>query len=194
MAWPACYLRPDLGLRMGTRAWRAGVTPRTLPATLLAAAPAFLEPLHEAEPGLLPRPPAAPGGRTVAALATLATGGGGLCAGHAKALAAHDPAHVPPAGQRPHRTRQHDEEPADADKDDLRNHSGQEQAYTDHEPDRGLDDPALVVDPGILRAHGLGKLRVVGIERLLDLLELTLLVLRERHCASHEPLAWGRVR
>ena len=90
--------------------------------------------------------------------------------------------------------RQHDQEPADADKDDLRDHSGQEQADTDHEPDRRLDDPALVVDLGVLRAHRLGKLRIVGIERLLDLLELTLLVLRERHCASHEPLAWGRVR
>src|SRR4029077_19128064 len=97
--------------------WRAGVMPRTLPATLLAAAPAFLEPLHEAEPGLLPRAPAALGVGTAAALATLATGRGGLRAGHAKALAAHNPAHVPPAGQRPHRTCQHDEEPAHADKD-----------------------------------------------------------------------------
>src|SRR5207248_1996045 len=133
-----------------------------LPAALLAAAPAFLEPLHEAEPGLLPRAPAAPARR---AAAPLAADRGALRPNHAQALAAHDPAHVPPAGQRPHRTRQHDKEPANADKDDLRDHSGQKQAYTDHKPDRCLDDPALVVDPGVLRAHGLGKLRVVGIER-----------------------------
>src|SRR5262249_31145234 len=120
--------------------------------------------------------------------------GGALRPGHSEALAADDPAHVPPAGQRPHRARQHDQETADANEDKLRNDTGQEQAYADHESDRSLDHAALVVDARVLRPHGLGKLRIVGIERLLDLLELTLLVLRERHCASHEPLARGRVR
>src|SRR6266487_833508 len=133
-------------------AWRNAA----LPAALLAAAPAFLEPLHEAEPGLLPRAPAALGGL---AAAVRAAGRAPLRAGHAEPVAAHDAAHVPPACQRPHRTRQHDEEPADADEDDLRDHSGQEQPDTDHEPDRRLDHAALVVDPGVLRPHGLGKLR-----------------------------------
>src|SRR5262249_39872918 len=59
----------------------------------------------------------------------------------------------------------------------------------EEEDDRGLDHAALVVHTRVFRAHRLRKLRVVGIERLLDLLELTLLVLRKRHSASHEPHA-----
>jgi len=36
----------------------------------------------------------------------------------------------------------------------------------------------------ISRSHRLGESRVLGVERLLDLLELTLLVLGKRHGAS----------
>ena len=40
--------------------------------------------------------------------------------------------------------------------------------------------------PRIPRAHSLRELWILGIERTLDLVELTLLVLRERHGASHK--------
>src|SRR5215469_13631318 len=164
------------------------VSPSTgLAPALLAAAPPLLEPLHEAELGLVPAAPAAlayaPPPLAHAARRTL-----GTC----YAPAADYPAHVPPTGQRPHGTGEHDQEPADPDWNDLRYHSGQEQAHANQEPDRGFDHPALVVDPGVLGAHRLCELRVVGVERLFDLLELTLLVLRKRHCASHEPLRVGK--
>ena len=103
-------------------------------------------------------------------------------------------AHVTPARQRPHGAGEHDHEAADTHKDDLGNHTGQQQAHSEQEPDRGIDHPPLVVDLRVSCAHGLRKLRIVGIERLLDLLELTLLVLRKRHSASHEPHARGQVR
>jgi hypothetical protein len=38
----------------------------------------------------------------------------------------------------------------------------------------------------IARTDGVGEARILGIKRLLDLLELTLLVLRKRHVASHK--------
>ena len=62
------------------------------------------------------------------------------------------------------------------------------------EPQRGLDDPALVVHARIARADGVGEPRIIGVERLLNLLELALLVLRERHGASHETCARGAAR
>ena len=94
--------------------------------------------------------------------------------------------HVPPAGQGPHRAGQHDHEAGYADHGELGHDTGQQQADAEQKPDRRLDDPALVVHPGILRAHRLRELRILSIERTLDLLELTLLVLRQRHGASHE--------
>ena len=101
---------------------------------------------------------------------------------------------MPPTGQCPHRAGQHHHEATDADEDVLGNYAAQQQTHSEQEPDRSLDYPPLVVDPGVFGAHGLRKLRIVGIERLLDLFELTLLVLRKRHSASHEPHAWGQVR
>ena len=62
----------------------------------------------------------------------------------------------------------------------------EQEAHTEQEADRRLDDPALVAHPRILRAHRLRELRILGIERTLDLIELTLFVLRQRHGASHE--------
>ena len=61
-----------------------------------------------------------------------------------------------------------------------------QQAHAEQEPDRGLDHPALVVHPRIPRAHCLRELRILRIQRTLDLVELTLLVLRERHGASQK--------
>src|SRR5262249_44336879 len=122
-----------------------------LPAAFLAAAPALLQALHEAAPRLVPAPlgsgapPAPAAGLALRQRGTLRPGGA-LRPGHAETLAADDPAHVAPAGQRPHRARQHDKEAADADEDNLRNHTGEEQAYADHESDRSFDHAALVVD------------------------------------------------
>ncbi len=122
---------------------RAGVSPsRGLAPAFLAAAPALLEPLHEAEPRRLVR--GCGGGGPCPVAPTCAARGAPWA--RATAPPANDPAHVPPAGQRPHGTGEHDQEPADADWDDLRYHSGQEQAHADQEPDRRFDHPALVVD------------------------------------------------
>ena len=93
--------------------------------------------------------------------------------------------HVPPAGQRPHRAGQHDDEASYANHGELGYDTGQQQPDTEQEADRGFNDPALVVHPGILRAHSLREFRILSIERTLDLFELTLLVLRQRHGASH---------
>src|SRR5215471_10689706 len=180
--------RGEAGLKASkqpTPAWHAGLAP-----ALLAAAPPLLEPLHEAEPRLVPA--AVPAAPTALAYAPPLTHAARRTLGTCHAPAADYPAHVPPTGQRPHGTGEHDQEPADPDWNDLRYHPGQEQAHANQEPDRGLDHPALVVDAGVLRAHRLCQLRVVGIERLFDLLELTLLVLRKRHCASQEPLRVGK--
>ena len=149
---------------------------RDLLAAFLAAAPALFEPLHEPGPWTS-RGPGSPGppvppvpGRAAPDRAT---------------------GHVPPTGQRPHRAGQHDHEASYADHGELGHDTGQQQADAEQEPDRRLDDPALVVHPGILRAHCLRELWILSIERTLDLLELTLLVLRQRHGASHETLRAG---
>ena len=49
---------------------------------------------------------------------------------------------------------------------------------------------ALVVHPRVGRSYGVSKPRVIGAERLLDLLELAPLMLRERHGA----LQWNSGR
>src|SRR4029077_12619722 len=160
-----------------------------LPVPLLATAPALFQPLHE------PRFSARPGapvlaGRPCRALAPRTTG----AAARARGAPGHGTAHVTPAPQRPQGAAEHDHNAADTHKNDLGTHTGQQQAHSEQEPDRSIDRPPLVVDLRVSCPHGLRKLRIVGIERLLDLLELTLLVLRKRHSASHEPHARGQVR
>ena len=70
--------------------------------------------------------------------------------------------------------------PATATKMNLEIHR-QQQADAEQEAERGFDDPALVVDASGHWPGRLAKRRIVRIERLLDLLELALLVLRKRH-------------
>src|ERR1039457_6521265 len=154
-------------INYGPPAGRAGQPDEAgLAVPLLTTAPALLEPFHEPGPGTRRRPRPAvtdqsrPPGR--------ATG------------------HVPPAGQGPHRAGKHDHEAGHADQGQLGDDAGQEEAHAEQEADRRLDHPALVVHPWIFRAHRLRELRILGIERTLDLIELTLLVLRQRHGASHE--------
>jgi len=92
---------------------------------------------------------------------------------------------VPVAGQGPHTAGQHDHETSYADPRVLGGHSGHQQPDTDEETECCLEDPAAVMHPRVAGADSPGKPRVLGIERLLDLLKLALLVLRERHVASH---------
>src|SRR6266568_1366121 len=182
--------------------------PRDSAATLLPTAPALFQPFHKppgpVAPSAVPAGSASRTGRMCptaktataktsrpsrAAPTTWPTAWTTRPAAQADTAAAGDAAHVPPAGKSPHGAGKHDHEAANTDKDDLRDHACQQKTHTEQESDRGFDHPPLVMDAGILRAHGLRKLGIVGIERLLDLLELALLVLRQRHSASHEPHA-----
>src|SRR5580693_7141987 len=143
-----------------------------LPVPFLTAAPALLEPFHEPGPGpgRGPRTHRGPG----AAVTRQARPPGGATG------------HVTPARQGPHRAGEHDHEAGHTDQGQLGDHAGQQEAYAEQEADRRLNYPALVMHPRILGAHCLRELRILGIERTLDLIELTLLVLRQRHGASHE--------
>ena len=60
---------------------------------------------------------------------------------------------------------------------------GEQQPDAGHQPQRRRDDPAPVVHPRVGRSHGVSEPRVIGAQRLLDLLELAPLMLRERHGA-----------
>ena len=63
---------------------------------------------------------------------------------------------------------------------------GREQASTDHDPEQGIFELALILHPRISRAHETHEPRVIPAERLLNLLQLALLVCWERHDASRE--------
>jgi hypothetical protein len=63
--------------------------------------------------------------------------------------------------------------------------SGRERAGADQDADERLDQLALIVHAWIAEAHETPELRILPVERLLDLLQLALLVFRERHDASH---------
>ena len=159
-AWSRRGPRP--AAQGGQLSRRAG----TLAVPLLTAAPALLEPFHEPGAGIALRPRPA---------VTRHARPPGRAAGH-----------VPPARQGPHRAGEHDHEARHADEGQLGNDAGQQEAHAKQKADRRLNHPALVVHPWILRAHRLRELWILGIERTLDLIELTLFVLRQRHGASHE--------
>src|SRR5690606_23730412 len=93
------------------------------------------------------------------------------------------PGGAPPPGQPPQRAHQHDDETDDADRYRLKDHASQEEADAGHEAERRLDEPTLVVDLRVRLPHGVGELRVLRIQRPLDLFEHALLVFRERHGA-----------
>jgi len=132
----------------------------------LTRTPAFLEPFHEPGAGIHLRPHPA---------ITRHARPPGRAAGH-----------MAPARQGPHRAGEHDHEAGHPDEGQLGNHAGQQEAHAEQKADRRLNYPALVMHPRILRAHRLRELWILGIERTLDLIELTLFVLRQRHGASHE--------
>ena len=72
---------------------------------------------------------------------------------------------------------------------------GREQATADGDADDGLGQLPLIVHARIAGAHETPELRILPVERLLDLLQLALLMFRERHDASHKkPLRPARVR
>src|SRR5690606_17772875 len=92
--------------------------------------------------------------------------------------------HPLPTGQTPHARGEHDHEAADAERDEIDHHADHQQDDTDDEADGGLHHAALVMVARVTDPDGVGPLRVLGVEGLLDLVEQALLVLRERHGAS----------
>ena len=62
---------------------------------------------------------------------------------------------------------------------------GCQPASAGQDPDEALDKLALVVNTWIAGAYETPESRILPIKRLLDLLQLALLVFRERHDASH---------
>ena len=63
---------------------------------------------------------------------------------------------------------------------------GREQASANHHPEQGMSELALILHPRIGGAHETHELRVIPVERLLNLLQLALLVFWARHDASRE--------
>ena len=77
----------------------------------------------------------------------------------------------------------------------MGDHPRREQASTADDADEALGQLALIVHTRVTGAHETPKLRILPVERLLDLLKLALLVFRERHDASHKkPCARHGVR
>jgi len=70
-------------------------------------------------------------------------------------------------------------------------HTPSYQAGADEHPDERLKHLALVMHARIAGTHETPELRILPVQCLLDLLELTLLMLRERHDASPTHLATG---
>src|SRR5580698_10989348 len=67
----------------------------------------------------------------------------------------------------------------------MGDHSGRDRAGAGEDADERLHQLALVVHAWIAGAYETPELRILPVERLLDLLQLALLVFRERHDASH---------
>ena len=144
----------------------------------LPSAPALVQALHH---------PAVAWCLTAFLLA-LATRGRRPAPGHAK----RDSSHVPPAVQRPDAAHQHDDEPAYGEPDNRQDNSRRDHPRTNSETEGGLHYPAPVVHAGIAGTHQTAQPPILPVERLLDLLELALLMLRERHdTPPMEPGGWG---
>jgi hypothetical protein len=154
--------------------------PRHPAATLLAATPALFHSLHHPGPPGLPWP-------VLRALRRR---------GPRPGTRGPDPGHVPPpADHRPHQGQQHDHPAGRVQVDTVGDRPGREQASADHDPGQGLDELTLMVHPRIAGAHETRKLRIIPAERLLNLLQLALLVFWERHDPSREKtLRRARVR
>jgi len=144
----------------------AGARPLHPAVALLPAAPPLFHPLHHAGPPGLPRtaPCRSTGGRTGART----TG-----AGPALRLGARgpDPGQVPaPAHHRPGQREDQERRPGGFQVHTVSDHPGREQAGTADDADEGLRQLTLIVHTRIAGAHETPELRILPVERLLDLL------------------------
>jgi transglutaminase-like putative cysteine protease len=145
---------------------------------LLPSAPAFVQALHH-------RAAAAP-------VAVLLLPPPALARRAAPGHAERHTGHVPPAVQRPDAADQHDDEPAHGEPDHRQDDSRRDHARADTETGGCLNHPAPVVHAGIAGPHKTAQSPILPVERLLDLLKLALLMLRERHdTPPMEPGGWG---
>jgi hypothetical protein len=95
------------------------------------------------------------------------------------------PRHVlPPVDDRPCQGHHQDDGSACIQVDAVCYHTPSYQAGADEHPDERLKHLALVMHARIAGTHETPELRILPVQCLLDLLELTLLMLRERHDAS----------
>src|SRR5690242_5480961 len=147
---------------------------------LLPAAPPLFHPFHHPGPPGLPRPPGAwPGPRAPRSLDRLEPRG-------------PDPGHMPPpADHRPDQGQYRERRAGGLEVHTVGYHSGREQPRAGDDADECLCQLALIVHARVAGAHETPELRVLSVERLLDLFQLALLVFRERHDASHKNLAPG---
>jgi transglutaminase-like putative cysteine protease len=144
--------------------------------TLLPTAPPFFHALHQPGSSGLP----GPGG--------LAGSGGPGVAGLA-AHGSHPSRMPPPANHRPHQREQHDHGPGRLEVHLAGHYPGRQHAPAYQHSDEALRQLTLIVHTWIVGAHETPEFRILPVERLLDLLQLALLVVRERHDASHKPCA-----
>ena len=157
---------------------RLGRAGNPLQVPLLPSAPALVQTLHH-------RAAIAPGAVLLSPSAALARR---PAPGHAE----RDAGHVPPAVQRPDAADQHDGEPAHCEPDQRQDDTRRDHARADTETGGCLNHPAPVVHAGIAGPHQPAQPPILPVERLLDLLELALLMLRERHdTPPMEPGGWG---
>jgi transglutaminase-like putative cysteine protease len=156
---------------------RLGRAGNLLQAPLLPSAPALVQTLHH---------------RAAVALGAVLLPPPALARRPAPGHAERDAGHVPPAVQRPDAADQHDGEPAHCEPDHRQDDTRRDHARADTETGGCLNHPAPVVHTGIARPHKTAQPPILRVERLLDLLELALLMLRERHdTPPMEPGEWG---
>jgi hypothetical protein len=103
-----------------------------------------------------------------------------------------DPGQVPPpADKRPSQPEHQDRGPGRVQVYPAGDNPGSKHASANHHSDEGLCQLALVVHPRIAGTYETPESRVLSVKRLLDLLQLALLVIRERHDASQKTFAPG---
>jgi transglutaminase-like putative cysteine protease len=156
---------------------------------LLPATPPLFHPLHQPGPPGLARTP----GRGRPAR----PGRAGLSRDGPAARGAYPPHRgqvPPPADHRPGQRQHQERSPGRLKVDPAGDHARRERATPEDHPDKGLRQLALVVHTRVARAHQAPEPRILPVERLLDLLQLALLMFRERHDASQKPLRPARVR
>jgi transglutaminase-like putative cysteine protease len=157
---------------------RLGREGNLLQVPLLPSAPALVQTLHHRA--------------AIALAAVLLLPPPALARRPAPGHAERDAGHVPPAVQRPDAADQHDGEPAHCEPDHRQDDTRRDHARADTETGGCLNHPAPVVHAGIAGPYQPAQPPILPVERLLDLLELALLMLRERHdTPPMEPGGWG---